>query len=159
MTEGFMAKKKIEDICRELVLPIIDANRFELVDIEFVKEGGHSYLRVYMDKDGGITIDDCVKVSEELSKKLDEADPISESYSLEVSSKGVERPLKTEKDFMRSEGEEVEVKLFEPVGGKKIFKGNLVGVEDNEVIISESDKNIMKFNKNKVVYVKRVLKF
>ncbi len=154
-----MVKKKAEEICRELVLPIIEAKKFELVDVEYVKEGGNYYLRVYMDKDGGITIDDCVTVSEELSIKLDENDPISESYSLEVSSRGVERPLKTENDFVRCKGEMVEVKLFEPIDGKRIFKGNLDSFNENEIVIKESNKEIMKFNKNKVVYIKRVLKF
>lgn len=153
-----MAAKKAEEIGRELVLPIIDEKGFELVDVEFVKEAGHWYLRVYMDKEGGITIDDCVAVSEELSKKLDEKDPIKESYTLEVSSRGLERPLKTEKDFERTKGEQVEIKLFAPIDEKKVFKGDLESWTDNEVTIKDDDKEY-KFEKTKIVYIKKVLKF
>lgn len=154
-----MAKNQTEEICRELVLPIAEKNNVELVDVEYIKENGNFYLRVYIDKDGGITIDDCVAVSEELSIKLDESDPIKESYSLEVSSSGVERHLKTEKDFERCKNEEVEIKLFEPFDGKKIFNGKLIGLNENIIAITVSDNKTMEFNKEKIVYVKKTLKF
>ena len=92
-----------------------------LVDVEFLKEGANWYLRVYIDKPGGIAIDDCQAVSEQLSDKLDEVDPIKQSYILEVSSPGLERPLKKDSDFERFKGEQVEVKLFQPIERKKDF--------------------------------------
>jgi ribosome maturation factor RimP len=94
-----MVKKKIEDIAAEIALPIVEKYKFELVDVEYLKEGSNWYLRVFIDKEGGITIDDCQLVSEEISDELDKADPIKQSYFLEVSSPGIDRPLKKEKDF------------------------------------------------------------
>jgi len=154
-----MARNQTEEICKELVLPITEKNNVELVDVEYIKENGNFYLRVYIDKDGGITIDDCVAVSEELSVKLDEYDPIKESYSLEVSSSGLERHLKTEKDFERCKNEEVEIKLFKPVEGKKIFTGKLNGLCENKIKITMQDNRTMEFNKEEIVYVKKTLKF
>ena len=96
----------------ELLQPLVDAHGFELVDVEYVKEAGNWYLRAYIDKENGITVDDCEEVSRALSDLLDEEDFISENYILEVSSPGLDRPLKKEKDFARSIGKDVEVKLF-----------------------------------------------
>ena len=154
-----MIRKKVEEIVTELAEPIVRRNNFELVDVEFVKEGANRYLRVYIDKPGGITIDDCQAVSEELSDKLDAADPIEQAYFLEVSSPGLDRPLKREKDFERYKGETVEVKLFQPVDGKKTFEGELLGLVDNIISIKETSNQIIKFDRDKVAIVKRVVKF
>ena len=103
-----MSKKDIyESKTEELVMPLIEENKFELVDVEYVKEGSNWYLRVYIDKPGGINVDDCELISRALSDLLDEKDFIDEAYILEVSSPGLGRPLKKEKDFQRSLGEEV----------------------------------------------------
>jgi ribosome maturation factor RimP len=154
-----MAKRKIEDVVTEIALPVTEKNSFELVDVEFIKEGSNWYLRVYIDKPGGIVIEDCQTISEQLSEKLDVIDPIEQSYYLEVSSPGLERPLKKDKDFIKFKGELVEVKLFHPIDGKKVFEGELVGLIDNKIAIKvEKDLNIM-FERDKVSSVKRVLKF
>jgi ribosome maturation factor RimP len=129
-----MAKKKVEEIVEELALPVVEELSFELVDVEFLKEGANWYLRVYIDKQGGITIDDCQAVSERLSDMLDQKDPIRQSYILEVSSPG-ERPLKKDRDYERFRGEFVEVKLYQPLNGKKIFEGELLGLKGDIVEI------------------------
>ena len=103
-----MSKREIyEQKTEELIMPLIEQHQFELVDVEYVKEGGNWYLRAYIDKPGGITVDDCEAVSREFSDILDEKDYIEDSYIFEVSSPGLGRPLKKEKDFKRSLGEEV----------------------------------------------------
>lgn len=112
-------REQYEERTEQLVMPIVDENNFELVDIEYVKEAGNWFLRVYIDKQGGITIDDCELVSRALSEQLDKDDFIEDSYILEVSSPGLGRPLKKEKDFERSIGKEVEVRLFRQLINKR----------------------------------------
>lgn len=106
-------------------MPCLQEHGFELVDIEYVKEGSNWFLRVYVDKDGGIDIDECGLVSEYLSAKLDENDPIPGAYFLEVSSPGAERPLKKPADFVRAVGKYVLVTTYEPIDGLKEFEGTL----------------------------------
>jgi len=154
-----MAKKRIEEIVEELVLPIVEKNSFELVDVEFVKEGQSWYLRVYIDKDGGIGIDDCQIVSEELSDKLDEVDPIKQSYFLEVSSPGLDRPLKTDRDFEKNKGQKVELKLYKPIDGKKSFEGELIGLINNKIVIKQDDIETLEFDRETVASVKKVIEF
>jgi len=154
-----MARQKIEDIVTEMVSPITEKNNFELVDVEFLKEGANWYLRVYIDKEGGISIDDCQLVSEALGQELDRVDPIPQHYFLEVSSPGIERPLKRDKDFIKYKGEQVEVKLYQPIDGKKIFEGKLNGLIDGKISIIESNDKILEFDRDKVAIVKRTIKF
>ena len=154
-----MAKRKIEEIIAEIALPIAEKNSFELVDVEFIKEGSHWYLRVYIDKPGGIVIEDCQTISEQLSEKIDSLDPIEQSYYLEVSSPGLERPLKKDKDFVKFKGEIVEVKLFQPIDGKKVFEGELIGLIDNKITVKPEKSMEIMFERDKVSTVKRVLKF
>ena len=104
---------EIENKTEALVLPIIEENGFELVDVEYVKEGANWYLRVYADKEGGINIDDCVLISRALEAKLDAEDFIEDAYILEVSSPGLGRPLKKEKDYLRSIGKSIDIKLYQ----------------------------------------------
>ena len=130
-----MRKTEIVARTEELVLPIIRENDFELVDVEYVKEGANWYLRVYADKKVGISIDDCVLISRALEKKLDEEDFISDAYILEVSSPGLGRPLKKEKDFKRSLGEKVECKLFRAIDKQKEFEGILKDYTEEEVTL------------------------
>lgn len=151
-------KRNIQQVITELAMPIVEGLNYELVDVEFVKEGTNWYLRVYIDKPGGISIDDCQAVSEKMSEVLDEKDPIEQCYYLEVSSPGLERPLKTERDFIKYKGELVEVKVFQPIDGKKIFEGELIGLIDNLIIINQAGNNI-EFEKDKVALVKRSIKF
>ena len=121
-----------EQKTEELVKPLAEEYGYELVDVEFLKEAGSWHLRVYMDKEGGITIDDLAKVNRALSDKLDKDDFIEESYILEVSSPGLTRPFKKPKDYIRNLGKDVEVKLFKPVtweeNGKKYSDKEFVGI-------------------------------
>ncbi|WHX27197.1 ribosome maturation factor RimP [Virgibacillus halodenitrificans] len=115
----------------ELLHPILEHKGLELVDIEYVKEGKNWFLRIYIDKPGGIDITECGDVSEELSEKLDQQDPIKEAYFLEVSSPGVERPLKTKGDFSNNLNKNIYVKLYEPVEGEKEYEGILKDFTNN----------------------------
>ncbi len=153
-----MGKKKVEDVVAELAQPIVEALSFELVDVEFLKEGANWYLRVYIDKSGGIAIEDCQAVSEQLSDKLDEADPIKQSYMLEVSSPG-ERPLKKDKDYERFKGERVEIKLFQPLNSKKVFEGELLGLVGDRVDIKTDEGVLMSFNRQDTALVRRLIRF
>ena len=141
-----MSKKEIyEQKAEALVTPIVEKYGFELVDVEYVKEGGNFYLRAYVDKPGGITVEDCETVSREFSDKLDEADFIDEAYIMEVSSPGLGRPLKKEKDFKRSMGEEVEIRTYRPINREKEFYGVLTAYDENSVTIDcEGEEKIFK---------------
>ncbi|MBQ9608621.1 MAG: ribosome maturation factor RimP [Lachnospiraceae bacterium] len=137
-----MKKSEIEDYCTELVTPIIEENSFELVDVEYVKEGADYYLRVYADKEGGINIDDCVLISRALEAKLDEEDRIENAYILEVSSPGLTRPLKKDKDFKRSIGKKVDIKLFTKIDGVKELTGVLEDFNDEDISVTYNDELI-----------------
>ena len=130
-----MAKQNIEQKTEDILQPILDRHGFELVDVEYVKEGSDWYLRAYIDKDGGITIDDCEIVSRELENILDEEDLISGAYILEVSSPGLTRPLKKEKDYIRNLGKPVEVHTYRPVDGSKEFIGDLLQYSEEQVTL------------------------
>ena len=129
-----------EQKCEELLMPIAQKHQLELVDVEYVKEAGSWYLRAYLDKEGGITIGDCEAVSRELSDLLDKEDFIQDSYILEVSSPGLDRPLKKEKDFERSMGKDVEVRLFQAVNGCKEYTGALLSYDKDTVTIGTEDR-------------------
>jgi ribosome maturation factor RimP len=120
-----LSAAKINSIVEEFATPYLEANGFQLVDVEYVKEGGNRFLRVYVDKEGGLDIDDCGRISEFVSAKLDELDPIEEAYFLEVSSPGAERPLKKAEDVAKAVGKQVFVTTYEPVDGAKEFEGRL----------------------------------
>ena len=137
----------------ELLQPLVDAHGFELVDVEYVKEAGNWYLRAYIDKPGGIAVDDCEVISRALSDKLDEEDYIEDSYILEVSSPGLGRPLKKEKDFKRSIGREIEVRTFRAIDNQKEFTGILkefdkdsftIVMEDNEMTFQRSETALVR---------------
>ncbi|MFB1049536.1 ribosome maturation factor RimP [Paraliobacillus sp. JSM ZJ581] len=127
--------KKVTDQTRELVQPILDNMHLKLVDIEFEKEGKHWFLRVFIDKPEGVDIEECGIVSEQLSEQLDQQDPVSVPYYLEVSSPGAERPLKKEQDFNESIGKSVFVSLYEPYEGSKTFEGKLTAFDGEFVTI------------------------
>ena len=152
-----MARKKVEDIVEELAKPIVDELSFELVDVEYLKEGANWYLRIYIDKPGGITIDDCQAVSEQMSSILDREDPIKQSYMLEVSSPG-ERPLKKDRDFERFRGEFVEVKLYQPLNGKKIYEGVLLGLIGDVIDMRTDDGVTMGFERIDTALVRRIIR-
>jgi len=119
-------KERVTDIVEKIVLPIVETFGLELVDVDYKKEGTDWFLRVFIDKPGGVDIDDCSRVSEQLSDQLDVVDPIDSPYFLEVSSPGAERPLKKPVDFERAVGQRVYVSLYEPLDGSKSFDGMLV---------------------------------
>ncbi len=136
-----MARREVyEQKTEALLLPMMEEYHFELVDVEFVKEAGSWFLRAYIDKPGGITIDDCETVSRRLSDLLDEKDFIEEAYILEVSSPGLGRPLKKDKDLERSLGESVEVKLFRALDKQKEFSGILKSWDKDTVTLEFEDK-------------------
>lgn len=130
-----MAKQKITEVVTEMAIPVAQEAGLELVDVEFVKEGGRWYLRVYVDKPGGIQLDDCRFVSERMDKLLDERDLIPHSYSLEVSSPGIERPLKKPGDYDRFTGQRANITTFTPFNGKKKFSGRIIGRQGEDVIL------------------------
>ncbi|MBQ9886494.1 MAG: ribosome maturation factor RimP [Lachnospiraceae bacterium] len=155
-----MAKREeIERMTEELVTPIITKNNFELVDVEFVKEGSNHYLRAYIDKEGGITVDDCELVSRALSDLLDEKDFIAESYILEVSSPGLGRPLKKEKDYKRSLGKELEIRLYRAVDKQKEFYGILKSYDDSTVTISDENDKELTFEKSDIALIRLAVHF
>lgn len=133
--------KNVTAIVEELAAPILEGMNIELVDIEYQKEGSNWFLRVFIDKEGGIDIDDCGAVSEKLSKQLDEADPIKDAYFLEVSSPGIERPLKKEKDIQWAIGKRVHVKTYEAIEDAKIFEGILTEFDGKVLTIQEEKKS------------------
>ena len=153
-----MKRTEIVDKVEELVTPIIDENDFELVDVEYVKEGANWYLRVYADKDGGITIDDCVLISRALEVKLDEEDFIQDAYILEVSSPGLGRQLKQDKDFKRSIGEKVECKLFKAINKQKEFEGILKDFTE-ETITLEVDETELIINRKEIAMIRLAIDF
>lgn len=142
MKEDAKGKDKVEEKVAKLVRPIIAASQMELVDVEYKKEGGHWYLRIFIDKDGGIDLDDCQSLSEQVSDRLDESDPIPGSYLLEVSSPGLERPLKKDADFSRFAGQEITVNTYAPVNGAKTFTGKLVGLRDGSIVLEVGGQEI-----------------
>ena len=138
-----MAKREAyESKVENYLLPMMEEYRFELVDVEYVKEAGTWYLRAYIDKEGGISVDDCEVVSRRLSDWLDKEDFIEESYILEVSSPGLGRPLKKEKDFVRSLGKDVEIRLYRAKDKRKEFPGALKAFDRDTVTIEEDGKEI-----------------
>ena len=153
-----MKRTEIVDKVEELVTPIIDENDFELVYVEYVKEGANWYLRVYADKDGGITIDDCVLISRALEVKLDEEDFIQDAYILEVSSPGLGRQLKKDKDFKRSLGEKVECKLFKAINKQKEFEGILKDFTE-ETITLEVDETELIINRKEIAMIRLAIDF
>ena len=159
--------REYEEQTEQLLQPIIDENNFELVDVEYVKEGGNWFLRAYIDKEGGITIDDCELVSRALSDLLDKEDFIPDSYILEVSSPGLGRQLKKDKDFKRSIGKEIEIKLYKSIkikdGKKEVSTKELIGVleafDGEKLIVSFDEEETMELLRSDIAIVKLALDF
>ncbi len=154
-----MREGKITEQVRKLALPVTAAANLELVDVEYVREGGSWYLRLYIDKPGGIGVEDCSLVSRQMSDILDEADPIPGAYHLEVSSPGLDRPLKTEADFRRFTGEMVEVHTYKPVGGKKVHVGQLMEYRAEAVDLGAADGQVQSFPRAEVAQVRLYVDF
>lgn len=135
---------EVAQTVKQLVQPTVDEFALELVDVVYEKEGSNWFLRVYIDKNGGVDIEECGQVSEKLSAILDEEDPIKEAYFLEVSSPGVERPLKKKEDFEKNIGKHVYIKVYEPIAKQKEFTGDLLALKDDTVTIRYQDKTRQK---------------
>ena len=149
---------KITDIVSGLAQPFVEAAGCSLWDVEYVKEAGDWFLRIYIDKEDGVSINDCEAVSRPLSDALDEADPIEGSYVLEVSSAGADRVLKKPEHFQRFSGDEVEVKLYRPREGKKEFVGILTAWQDGDVTVTVGGES-MNFEKKEVALVRLYPRF
>ena len=150
--------KKVTELTAELAAPAVAEQGCELWDVEYVKEAGTWYLRLYIDKDGGVSINDCEAISRRVSDLLDEADPIEGSYTFEVSSAGAERPLKRPSDFERFMGSPVTVRLYKNKDGRKEFAGTLAGYEDGDVLLTVGNET-MRFEKNEVALVRLRVEF
>ena len=147
-------REEYEQRAEQLLMPVIQENGFELVDVEYVKEAGTRYLRAYIDKEGGIAIDDCETISRSLSDWLDKEDMIQDSYIMEVSSPGLGRPLKKEKDFARSIGKEVEVKLYKPLEKSKEYAGVLKAYDKESVTLQMEDGADMVFERPQIAQIR-----
>lgn len=133
---------KITDKVTALALPVVEAEGCTLWDVEYVREAGSMYLRVFIDKEGGVSINDCENISRALDPILDEADPIPDSYVFEVGSAGADRELKRPRDFEQYMGHEVEVRLYKPLNGSKVFVGTLTGYAEGDVTITAGGEEL-----------------
>ena len=152
-------REQYEQKAEAIAEPIVSNFGFELVDVEYVKEAGTWYLRLYIDKEGGITIDDCEAVSRLFSDKLDEEDFIDDAYIMEVSSPGLGRPLKKEKDFRRSVGKEVEIRTYRQIEKQKEFFGILSAYDDTHVTITLENQETMVFQKAEIALIRLAFDF
>ena len=149
---------KITEQVWQFAQPLTEENGCSLWDVEYVREAGSYYLRVYIDKPGGVSINDCEAISRTLDKLLDEADPIPDSYIFEVASAGAERELKRPSDFEAFLGSEVEVRTYKPINGQKAFVGTLEKYEDGAVTLSSGKKQI-RLEKQDIALVKLHVSF
>lgn len=155
-----MSKREIyEARTEELITPILERMNFELVDVEYVKEGGVWYLRAYIDKEGGITVNDCQDVAREMNVILDTEDYVEGSYTFEVSSPGLGRPLKKEKDYIRSMGKAVEIRTYRAFDREKEFYGTLSAYDANTVTIEKEDGEKKTFEKADIALIRLAFDF
>ena len=145
-----MAAKDIAEKVRGYIDEYFVGKPYELVDLVFVKEGGNWFLRVFADKEGGIAIEDCEAISRALESRLDKEDIIAQAYILEVSSPGIDRPLKTEADYEKFKDRIVDVKTYKAVDGSKEFQGRLIGLIDNRIVIEQEDGRQLEFERDSV---------
>lgn len=155
-----MSKREdYESRTEALLLPIMEELNFELVDVEYVKEGGSWYLRAYIDKEGGITVNDCEVVARRMNDLLDEQDFIDDSYIFEVSSPGLGRPLKKEKDYIRSMGKELEIRTYRAINRQKEFYGILTGYTEDTVTITRDNEEELTFQKKEIALIRLAFDF
>ena len=152
-------REDYEKRTEELILPILEKNSFELVDVEYVKEGPTYYLRAYIDKEGGITINDCELVAREMNELLDAEDYIPDAYVFEVSSPGLGRPLKKDKDFVRAMGKDVELHTYKAIDGCKEFIGRLVAADADTVRIDMEDEGELTISKKEISLIREAFDF
>lgn len=137
-------KQPVTETVAELAEPHAVALGLELVDVQFVREGSQRILRVLIDREGGVSLDDCEALSKALGEELDRADPISSSYCLEVSSPGIERPLKKTQDFRRFTGRLISCRLYSPLQGRKNFSGVLLGLDGQEIVLETGQDEVIR---------------
>ncbi|MEE1009404.1 MAG: ribosome maturation factor RimP [Agathobacter sp.] len=155
-----MSKASIyEAKTEEIIQPIIDRMNFELVDVEYVKEGGTWYLRAYIDKEGGITVNDCEDVAREMNVLLDELDYIPDSYIFEVSSPGLGRPLKKEKDYIRNMDKKVEIRTYRAIDRCKEFYGILKAYDKDSVTIEDDNEETKVFQRSDIALIRQAIDF
>ena len=152
-------REQYEAKTEAFLLPVMEKHHFELVDVEYVKEAGTWYMRAYIDKEGGITVDDCEVINRELGDWLDQEDFIEDSYILEVSSPGLGRPLKKEKDFARSIGKEVDIKLYKAVEKQKDYTGVLEAYDKDTVTIGLEDGTRITFERPSIALIRLAFDF
>lgn len=156
--DSMTRREEYEAKTEQFLLPLLAEHQFELVDVEYVKEAGNWYLRSYIDKPGGITVDDCEVISRLLSDWLDKEDFIEDSYIMEVSSPGLGRPLKKDRDFERSLGEEVEIRLYKPRNRQKEFTG-ILKAYDKDTVTLELDGNDEVFERGEIALIRLAFDF
>lgn len=154
-----MNKRRNFENLRSICEPVAEDLAYELVDLEFVKENSDYFLRVYIHKEGGVTLDDCQKMSELLSDKLDEEDPIDVAYYLEVSSPGLDRPLKTDRDLERNLGKEIEMSLYMAINGMKKIEGLLESYSEKEIVVQTESGEIIGISRETVALIRLAVKF
>lgn len=150
--------KRIAGQIEELFLSVLD-EKYELVDVEYVKEGAFYYLRVFIDKIGGLDIDEISDITRVLNKVLDEKDPIQQQYFLEVSTPGLGRALKKDRDFIRESGKEIELKLYQAVNGQKELSGVLVGLDETGNVIIQSEDEQLYLSRKDIASIKLKVDF
>ncbi len=152
-------KESYESRTEKFLLPLMQEHGFELVDVEYVKEGDTWYLRAYIDKEGGISLDDCELISRKVSDWLDKEDFIQDSYILEVSSPGLGRPLKKDKDFARSIGKDVEIRLYKALNKSKEYTGILKAYDKESVLLQMEDGSDLSFLRADIALIRLALDF
>lgn len=152
-------REEYEQKTEKLLLPILEKRNFDLVDVEYVKEGSAWFLRAYIDKEGGITVNDCEDVAREMNPVLDELDYIDGSYTFEVSSPGLGRPLKKEKDYARNLGKDVEIRTYRPIRHEKEFYGMLKAYDEQSVTIVTAEDMEISFAKSDIALIRQAFDF
>ena len=153
-----MGKGSVTESIEELVTPITEENRLELVDVEYKKEGKNWFLRIFIDKEGGVTVDDCTRVSREIEDLIDVEEAVPSSYVLEVSSPGLNRPLKKEKDFLRFKGKRAHVTTYTPIHEQKNFKGTIRDFQE-DILFLDIDSQSVEIPKNQIAKAKLEIEF
>jgi ribosome maturation factor RimP len=153
-----MGKGSVTESIEELVTPIIDENRLELVDVEYKKEGKNWFLRIFIDKEGGVTVDDCTRVSRQIEDLIEVEEAVPSSYILEISSPGLNRPLKKEKDFLRFKGKLAHVTTYTPIHQQKNFKGTIRDFQ-KDVLILDIDSQRLEIPKDQIAKARLEIEF
>ena len=153
-----MAKGSVTESIEELVTPVIHENHLELVDVEYKKEGKNWFLRIFIDKEGGVTVEDCTRVSRQIEDLIEVEEVVPSSYVLEVSSPGLDRPLKKEKDFLRFKGKRAHVTTYTPIHHQKNFKGTIRDFQE-DVLFLEVDHQPVEIPKNQIAKARLEIEF